>query len=203
MALCRKYGVSVFFRCEGCSQLALTSSESLPVHFRVLLLLCWFTFPFIRASFLICYSISPGCLSILWTSWVRVWGWVSDRVPTDPLFVRLSHALLRFFFFFFFFFLRWARGGRVSSGLSPFLGWIVCVIGQWLLPLCSLSRVYFSTVLGRLLFCSLWGTVDFCVICWVEFAILPFLSFFLISWLMFDVYIPLKGCCWWVREQLL
>ena len=85
--LCRKYGVSVCFRCEGCSQLALTSSGSLPVHFRVLLLLCWFILPFIRPSFLLCYYISPGCMSILWTSWVRVWGWVSDRVTTDPLFV--------------------------------------------------------------------------------------------------------------------
>ena len=53
----------------------------------LLLLFCWFTFPFIRPSFLICYYISPGCMSILWTSWIRVWGWVSDRVITDPLFV--------------------------------------------------------------------------------------------------------------------
>ena len=26
------------------------------------------------------------------------------------------------------FIFRWARGARVSSGLSPFLGWIVCVV---------------------------------------------------------------------------
>ena len=56
--------------------------------------MCWFTFPFIRPSFLLCYYISPGCMS---TSCVRVWGWVSDRVTTDPLFVRMSHALLRLF----------------------------------------------------------------------------------------------------------
>ena len=117
VALCRKYGVSVFFRCEGCSQLALTSSGSLPVHFRVLLLLCWFTFPFIRPSFKkkIFYYISPGCLSILWTSWVRVWG----LVPTDPLFVCPMHCCVLF---------RGAKGARVSSRLSTFLGWIVCVV---------------------------------------------------------------------------
>ena len=109
------------FVVKVCSQLALTSSGSLPVRFRVFLMLCWLTFPFIRPSFLICYYISQGCMSLLWTSWVRVWGWVSDRVIIDPLFVRMSHVLFAFIF-------RWARGARVSSGLSPFLGWIVCVV---------------------------------------------------------------------------
>ena len=131
VALCRKYGVSVCFRCEGCSQLALTSSGSLPVHFRVLLLLCWFPFPFIRPSFLICYCISPGCMSSLWTSWVRVWGWVSDRVTTDPLFVRMSHALLRLF-----------SDGRevLGSQVACLPSWcgLCASFAQWLLPLCSL-----------------------------------------------------------------
>ena len=60
-------------------------------------------------------------MSLLWTSWVRVWGWVSDRVIIDPLFVRMSHVLFAFIF-------RWARGARVSNGLFPFLGWTVCVV---------------------------------------------------------------------------
>ena len=67
-------------------------------------------------------------MSILWTSWVRVWGWVSDRVTTDPLFVRMSHALLRLF-----------SDGRevLGSRVVSFLG-VDCVRR---LPLCSLSRV--------------------------------------------------------------
>ena len=40
------------FVVKVCSQLALTSSGSLPVRFRVFLMLCWLTFPFIRPSFL-------------------------------------------------------------------------------------------------------------------------------------------------------
>ena len=87
-------------------------------------------------------------MSILWTSWVRVWGWVSDRVTTDPLFVRMSHALLRLF----------SDGREVLGyqvGCLPSWGGLCASFAQWLLPLCSLSRVYFSPVLSRLLFCSL------------------------------------------------
>ena len=144
--LCQKNGVSVCFRCEGCSQLALTSSGSLPVHFRVLLLLCWFTFPFIRPSFLLCYYISPGCMSILWTSWVRVWGWVSDRVTTDPLFVCPMLCCVYFPMG-----VVKVLGSRV--GCLPSWGGLCASFAQWLLPLCSLSHVYFSPVSGRLLFC--------------------------------------------------
>ena len=72
-------------------------------------------------------------MSILWTSWVRVRGWVSDRVTTDPLFVRMSHAFLRLF-----------SDGRevLGSRVVSFLG-VDCVRR---LPLCSLSRVYLLSV---------------------------------------------------------
>ena len=87
-------------------------------------------------------------MSILWTSWFRVWGWVSDRVTTDPLFVRMSHALLRLFSDG-----REVLGSRV--GCLPSWGGLCASFAQWLLPLCSLSRVYFSPFPDRLLFCSL------------------------------------------------
>ena len=198
VALCRKYGVFCF-RFEGCSQLALTSLGRLPVHFRVLLLLCWLTFPFIRPSFLICYYISPGSMSLLWTSWVRVWGWVSDRVTTDPLFVRMPHAFLHLF----------SDGREVLGsrlGCFPSWGGLCASFAQWLLPLWSLSRVYISPVSGRLLFCSLWGTVALCVICWGGGGLLfspSFPPFLFPGWHFFDVYVPSVGYCWWVREPLL
>ena len=87
-------------------------------------------------------------MSILWTSWVRVWGWVSDRVTTDPLFVRMSHALLRLFSDG-----REVLGSRVSC--LPSLGGLCASFAKWLLPLSSLNHVYVSPVPGRLLFCSL------------------------------------------------
>ena len=102
------------FVVKVCSQLALTSSGSLPVRFRVFLMLCWLTFPFIRPFFFSNMLLYFSRLHVpLWTSWVRVWGWVSDRVIIDPLFVRMSHVLFAFIF-------RWARGARVSNGLFPF-----------------------------------------------------------------------------------
>ena len=84
-------------------------------------------------------------MSILWTSWFRVWGWVSDRVTTDPLFV-CPMALLRLFSDG-----REVLGSRV--GCLPSWGGLCASFAQWLLPLCSLSHVYFSPVPGRLLFC--------------------------------------------------
>ena len=87
-------------------------------------------------------------MSILWISWVRVWGWVSDRVTTDPLFVRMFLALLRLFSDG-----REVLGSRV--GCLPSWGGLCASFAQWLLPLCSLSRVYFSPLPDRLFFCSL------------------------------------------------
>ena len=70
-------------------------------------------------------------MSSLWTSWVRVWGWVSDRVTTDPLFVRMSHALLRLF-----------SDGRevLGSQVACLPSWcgLCASFAQWLLPSCSL-----------------------------------------------------------------
>ena len=89
----------------------------------------------------------------------------------------MPHALLRLFSDG-----REVLGSRV--GCLPSWGGLCASFAHWLLPLCSLSRVYFSPVLGRLLFCLLWGTVALFVICWgvICFSLLPFLlSYFLVN----------------------
>ena len=113
------------FRCEGCcSQLALTSSGSLPVHFRVLLLLCWwcwFLFPFIRPSFfsfLFIISLQVACPFCGLPGLGFGVGLVTVSRLTLCLFVCSMLCCVLF---------RWLRGARVSCGLSSVLGWIVCV----------------------------------------------------------------------------
>ena len=60
----------------------------------------------------------------------------------------MPHALLRLFSDG-----REVLGSRV--GCLPSWGGLCASFAHWLLPLCSLSRVYFSPVPGRLLFCLL------------------------------------------------
>ncbi len=98
-------------------------------------------------------------LSSLWISWVTVWASVSDRIPTDPLFDRFPHALLRSFSMG-----EWCQCVGVFRGYLLSWGGLYASAAQWLLSLCGLSHVYPDT--GRLLCCPLWGAVALCVICW-------------------------------------
>ena len=106
------------------------------------------------------------------------------------------------------FIFRWARGARVSSGLSPFLGWIVCVVCPvavaivWyescLLFSCFRSFALLLIVRDHHLVCDLLGGICF--------SPLPFLlSYFLVNIsLMFmfrwkaNVGGLGKRCCMWL-----
>ena len=142
-----------------------TSSVSLPVHFRVLLLLCWwcwFLFPFIRPSFLIFNFIISLQVACPFCGLPGLgFGVVLVTVSRLTLCLFVCPMLCCVLF-------RWVRGVRVSSGLSPFLGWIVCVSCPVaaLLSLCSLSHVLRFSRSGSFALLFIVRVVAWCVICW-------------------------------------
>ena len=123
VAYWRKYGVSVFF--VVMTQLALTSSGSLPVHFRVLLLLRWcylFLFSLVRPSFFF-FSFSfffshPACLFCSLPGLGFGVGLVTESRLTLCLFVLLLLCYVLF---------RWVRGAGVSGCLEN--GWVTSLHG--------------------------------------------------------------------------